>query len=84
MLFTNQWKTSKQRCTYGRPLIFVVFGLEFAVPIHPIFELFPLIAKAARWWNDQISSHFPVLEYTDVDHCALMCLAILIKLRRTS
>ena len=27
-----------------------------------------------RWWNGHSSSHLPVLEYTDVDHCWLICL----------
>ena len=74
MLFTRQSMTSKQSCTYGHPLIFVVFGIEHVVLIHPIFEPCPLNANIARWWNGHSSSHLPVLEYTDVDHSALMCL----------
>ena len=27
------------------------FGLEVAVPIHPIFEPCPLNANVTRWWN---------------------------------
>ena len=50
------------------------FGLEPAVPIHPIFEPCPLNANVARWWNGHSSSHLPVLEYSDVDHCGLVCL----------
>ena len=49
-------------------------GFEHAVPTHPIFEPCLLNANVARWWNGHSSSHLPVLEYTDVDHCALMCL----------
>ena len=50
---------------------FCGFRLEHAVPIHPICESCPLNANAARWWNGQSTSHLPVLEYTDVDHCGL-------------
>ena len=56
------------------PTDFCGFGLEHAVPIHPIFEPCPLNANVARWWNVHSSSHLSVLEYTDVDHCGLMCL----------
>ena len=50
------------------------FDLEHVVLIHPIFEPCPLNSNVARWWNGHSSSHLPVLEYTDVDHCELMCL----------
>ena len=53
---------------------FCGFGLEHAVPIHPIFEPCPLNANVARWWNGHSSSHLPIIEYTDVDHCVLVCL----------
>ena len=45
-----------------------------AVPIHPIFEPYSLNGNVERRWNGHSSSHLPVLEYTDVDHCGLMCL----------
>ena len=32
-----------------------------------------LNSNVARWCNGHSSSHLPVLEYTDVDHCGLMC-----------
>ena len=53
---------------------FCGFGLEHAVPIHPIFKPCPLNANVAPWGNGHSSSHLPVLEYTDVYHCGLMCL----------
>ena len=56
------------------PADFCRFDIEYAIPIQPIFETFPLIANFARWWNDHSSSHLLVLEYTDMDHCGLMCL----------
>ena len=56
------------------PANFCDVGLEHAVPIHPIFEPCPLNANVAGRWNGQSSSHLPVLEYTNVDHCELMCL----------
>ena len=34
------------------PADFCDFGLEHAVPIHPIFEPYPLNANVGRWWND--------------------------------
>ena len=58
----------------GPPADFCGCVLEHAVPIHPIIEPCPLNATVARWWNGHSSSHLPVLEYTDVDHCGLMCL----------
>ena len=58
----------------GPPADFCGFGLEHAVPIHPIFELCHLNAKVARWWNGHSSSNLPALEYTDVAHCGLRCL----------
>ena len=64
---------SKQRCTYGHPL-FYSFGLEHAVPVHPIFEPCPLNENVARWWNDHSSAQLLLIEYTDVDHSGLMCL----------
>ena len=56
------------------PADFCGFPLDHAVPIHPIFETSSLNENVARWWNGHSSSHLPVLEYTDVDHCGLMCL----------
>ena len=55
---------------------FCGFGLEHVVPIYPIFyfEPCPLNANVARWWKGHSSSHLPVFEYTDLDHCGLMCL----------
>ena len=50
------------------------FGLEHAVPIHPISEPCSLNENVARWLNGHSLSHLPVLEYTGVDHCGLMCL----------
>ena len=50
------------------------FGLEHAVPIHPIFQPCSLNANVSRWWNGHSSSHLPVLEYIDVDQCGLICL----------
>ena len=35
---------------------FCCFGLEHAVPIHPIFEPCPLKENVARWWNGQYCS----------------------------
>ena len=59
------------------PADFCSFGLEHAVPIHPIFFnlAHPLNANVARWWNRQSSSHLLVLEDTGVDHCGLICLS---------
>ena len=57
------------------------FGLEHVVPIHPIFEPCPLNTNVARWRIGLSSSHLPVLEYTDVDHCGWM---IFIKPRTSS
>ena len=51
------------------PADFCGFGLEHAVPIHPIFETCPLNANVARWWNGHSSSPLPVLGYTGVGHC---------------
>ena len=51
------------------PADFCGFDLEHAVPLHPIFEPGPLNANVAQWWNGHSTSHLPVLEYTDVDHC---------------
>ena len=73
MFFTSQSMTSKQRCW------FLSFGIERAVPIHPIFLPFPLNANVAWWWNGHSSSNLPVLEYMDVGHCGLMWLNIFIK-----
>ena len=56
------------------PADFCGFGLEYAVLIRPIFELCALNASATRWWNGHSSSHFPILEYTDMGHCRLICL----------
>ena len=56
------------------PADFCGFGLEHTVPIHPIFEPCPLNANVTRWWNGYSSSHLPVLEYSDMNHCGLMCL----------
>ena len=56
------------------PADFCGFGLEHAVFIHPIFEACSLNANVERWWNGHSSSHLPVLEYNDVDHCGLLCL----------
>ena len=53
---------------------FCGFGLEYAIPIHPIFKTCPLKANVARWWNGHSSLHLPVLKYTDMDHCGLICL----------
>ena len=64
----------KQRCTCGHPLIFCDFGLEHAVPIHPIFKPCHLNANVARSWKGHSSSHLPVLEYTGAAHCRLMFL----------
>ena len=58
----------------GPPADFGGFSLDHAVPIHPIFEACHLNANVAQWWNDHSSSYLPVLEYTDVNHCGLMCL----------
>ena len=77
MLFMIQSKTNKQ-------LICCCFGLENAVPIHPTFEPYPLNTNAERWWDGHSSSHLPVLKYTDVDHCGLMCLNYLHETRRSS
>ena len=44
------------------------FGLEHAIPIHPIFVPCTLKANVAQWWNGHSKSHMPVLEYTDMDH----------------
>ena len=66
------------------PADFCGFGLEHAVPIHPNFEPCPLNENDVRWWNDHSSSHLPVIEYTDVDHCGLMCLKTFIEPRRSS
>ena len=74
MLFTSQSKTSNQRCTYVHPLIFVVLAQRILVPMHPIFEPCPLNANVVRWWDGHSSSHLPVLKYTVVDNCGLMCL----------
>ena len=56
------------------PADYCGFGLEHAVPIHPIFEPCLLNANVARWWNGHSSSRLPVLEYTDTNHCGLKCL----------
>ena len=56
------------------PADFCGFGLEHPVHIHPVFEPLPLNANVARYWNGHSSSHFPLLEYIDVDHCGLMYL----------
>ena len=66
-------------CTYAhmhiwQPADFCGFGLEHAGPMDPIFEPCPLDANVARWWDGHSSSQLPVFEYTDVDHCRLMCL----------
>ena len=53
---------------------FCGFGLELAVPIKLIFQPCPLNANVAQWWNGHSSLYLPVLEYTNVDHCGLMCL----------
>ena len=39
------------------PTDFCCFGLEHAVPIHPIFEACPLNANVVRCWNGHSSSH---------------------------
>ena len=51
---------------------FLWFWLRACDTLTPIFEPCPLNANIARWWNDHSSSHFPAIEYTDVDHCGLM------------
>ena len=56
------------------PADFCRFGLKHALFIHPIFEPCPLNANVAFWWNGHSSSHLPVIECTDVDHCGVMCL----------
>ena len=56
------------------PADFCGFGLQHAVHKQLIFEPCHLNANVAWWWNGHSSSHLPVLEYTDVDHCGLMCL----------
>ena len=56
------------------PADFCDFVLEHAVTMYLRFEPCPLNAKVARWWNGHSSSHFPVLESSDVYHCGLMCL----------
>ena len=53
---------------------FCGFGLEHAVALYLIIEPCLLNSNVTRWWNGHSSSHLPVLEYTDVDHCGLMCL----------
>ena len=47
------------------PAEFCGFDLEHAVSIHLIFNLRPLNANVALWWNGHSSSHLPVLEYTE-------------------
>ena len=55
------------------PADFCGFGLEHVVPIHSIFEPCPMNENIVRcWWNGHSSSHLPVLEFTDMDHCGLM------------
>ena len=56
------------------PADFCGSGLEYAIPIYPIFEPCPLNENVARWWNGHSSSHLPLTEYTDVDHCGVKCL----------
>ena len=73
ILFTSQSMTSKQRCTYGHTLIFVVLASRMRYPYTRFFYLCPLNANVARWWNGHSSSNLPVLEYTVVDHGRLMC-----------
>ena len=67
-------KDEQEKIYIWPPADFCGYGLEHAVPIHQIFEPFPLNVNVARWWNGHSSSHLPVLKYTDVDHCGLMCL----------
>ena len=74
MLFTSQSVTSKQRCTYSHPLIFVLLAYSMRYPYTRFSNLVHWMQNVARWWNGNSSSHLPVLEYTDVDHCELMCL----------
>ena len=56
------------------PADFSGFGLEHAVPIHPIFLTLPIECRCHTMVDVHSSSHLPVLEYTDGDHCVLMCL----------
>ena len=53
---------------------FLWFWLRLCGSHTPDFEPCPLNTNVTRWWNGHSSSHLPVLEYTDVDHCGLMCL----------
>ena len=58
--------TSKQRYIYMATLWFRGFGLEHAVPIHPIFEPCPLNANVARWWNVHICQYSNTLTWINV------------------
>ena len=39
----------------GPPADLCGFGLRHAVPIHPIFEPWPLNANVARWWSQFVT-----------------------------
>ena len=67
------------------PADFCVFGLEHVVPITTDFLTVPIKCNivARRWWTGHSSSHLPVLENTNMDHCELMHLNNFHKTRRS-
>ena len=72
MLFTSQSMTSKQRCTYGHSLIFVVLACGTHIP--------KLLTLPIEWkrrkmieWPQYITFASSQVAYIGVDHCGLMC-----------